>query len=146
MADICQSLRSLVIADVSLRPVRPQLMSSYPKTMEAYQKARAMGTSLEEVMGDDWKSFVERPHLVAWMSGHCRTHSRREEYIRELQKYIELDIFGTCGKKMCARKGSHLSSWCWENILRPNYLFYMAMENSLCQDYLNNSQYLAIIS
>nr|XP_022291913.1 glycoprotein 3-alpha-L-fucosyltransferase A-like isoform X2 [Crassostrea virginica] len=36
-----------------------------------------------------------------WMSSHCPVPSRRKAYIEELQKYIEVDTFGTCGKKMC---------------------------------------------
>ena len=29
--------------------------------------------------------------VVAWMSSHCPTHGRREDYIRQLKRYIKVD-------------------------------------------------------
>lgn len=46
---------------------------------------------MEQVIGPGWRAFVKRPRLVAWMSSHCPTISKREEYVRELAKYIPVD-------------------------------------------------------
>ena len=42
--------------------------------------------------------------IVAWMSSHCRTHSRRENYIRELKSHIAVDTYGGCGDLKCPKK------------------------------------------
>jgi hypothetical protein len=34
---------------------------------------------------------------VVWFVSHCETNSRREAYVRELQKFIDVDIYGECG-------------------------------------------------
>jgi len=36
--------------------------------------------------------------LAAWFVSHCHTSSQREKYVTELQKYIDVDIFGYCGE------------------------------------------------
>ncbi|XP_059146136.1 alpha-(1,3)-fucosyltransferase C-like [Physella acuta] len=33
---------------------------------------------------------------VLWIVSHCKTQSRRERYVSEMQKYIDVDIFGRC--------------------------------------------------
>ena len=35
--------------------------------------------------------------LMVWMVSHCKTQSKREDYIAELSKYIKVDVFGKCG-------------------------------------------------
>ena len=69
--------------------------------------------------------------LVAWFVSHCKTGSRREEYVKELQRYMEVDIYGKCGTLKCERS----SSYCYKNIL-PHYWFYLSFENAICLDYL----------
>ena len=38
---------------------------------------------------------------IVWVVSHCHTLSRREKYIAELQKYIEVDVYGDCGNLTC---------------------------------------------
>ena len=44
---------------------------------------------------------LQKPKLVAWVVSNCNTNSKREDYVRELQKLIPVDIFGRCGTKSC---------------------------------------------
>ena len=69
---------------------------------------------------------------VAWLVSHCKTTSDRESYVKELQKYIDVDIYGACGLLKC---GSRMSKECYEMIER-NYKFYLSFENSVCKDYV----------
>lgn len=71
--------------------MRPNLIENHPRALAQYRDAMAKGTTLEDVMGPSWKSFVERPRLVAWMSSHCSTVSKREEYVSELARFIPVD-------------------------------------------------------
>lgn len=74
---------------------------------------------------------------VAWMVSHCHTASKREEYVHELQKHIQVDIYGGCGTFQCARNATHWLSEpeCYVN-LAQEYKFYLSFENSICQDYV----------
>ena len=72
-----------------------------------------------------------RPKLVAWFVSHCRTDSHREHYVRALQKYIPIDIYGACGKMSCPKSTTD----CFK-MLETTYKFYLSFENSLCVDYV----------
>uniref|UniRef100_A0AC34QFX3 Fucosyltransferase n=1 Tax=Panagrolaimus sp. JU765 TaxID=591449 RepID=A0AC34QFX3_9BILA len=67
---------------------------------------------------------------AAWYVSHCGTQSRRESLVEALQKHIQVDIYGGCGTMRCS-KGSDC-----ENAIDRDYHFYMALENSICEDYI----------
>ena len=69
-------------------------------------------------------------HLIAWKTIKCRSPSKRELYVLELQKYINVDVYGKCGGKKCGGNGD-----CWDEIA-SKYKFYLAFENSICRDYM----------
>lgn len=73
-----------------------------------------------------------KSRMVAWFVSHCSTPSNRELYVRELQKYVTVDIFGKCGPYRCFPK---MSSKCY-NETATHYHFYLSFENSLCKDYV----------
>ena len=35
---------------------------------------------------------------AAWMVSHCKSFGKREEYVKQLQKFIDVDIYGGCSK------------------------------------------------
>ena len=57
----------------------------------------------------------------------------REVYVRELQKHIEVDVYGSCGELKCSIESIEE---CYTEVLRPTYKFYLAFENNLCEDYV----------
>ena len=71
--------------------------------------------------------------LVAWFVTHCTTPSRREEYARQLSRLVPIDTYGPCGNLTCSRTDNN--SICLE-MLRSDYKFYLAFENSMCPDYV----------
>lgn len=73
-----------------------------------------------------------KKHSVAWFVSNCDTPSNRMEYVKALQKLIQVDIFGECGPLKCSRSDENS---CWKNV-EENYYFYLAFENSICKDYL----------
>ena len=77
---------------------------------------------------------LPKPKLVAWVVSNCKTPSKREDYVDELQKHIPVDIFGKCGTKNCP--GKRTNSECGI-LLEGDYMFYLAFENSKCQDYVS---------
>ena len=66
------------------------------------------------------------------MVSHCRTHSQREDYVEELRKYIHVDVYGACGDLSCPSRHGQV---CLKQI-EKTHKFYLAFENSICQDYV----------
>ena len=84
------------------------MLSSYSLVLSQFPRGRSAPNS--QVV--EWR----RPHpthpdiaaaantpgkrLVAWLVSNCRTDSKRELYVRELQKHVQVDVFGACGKRL----------------------------------------------
>ncbi|XP_046542442.1 alpha-(1,3)-fucosyltransferase fut-1-like [Haliotis rubra] len=69
----------------------------------------------------------KKTKAVAWFVSRCVSQSKRERYVRELKKHIQVDIYGRCGPYKC---GSN----CYQKL--EQYHFFLAFENSLCVDYV----------
>lgn len=67
---------------------------------------------------------------VAWFVSNCNASNERMEYAKELQKYINVDIFGMCGDLECPKSGECL------DFLTSEYKFYLAFENANCREYI----------
>ena len=89
-------------------------------------------TSVESVL--ERVRALAKPKLVAWVVSNCKTNSKREDYVSELQKHIQVDIFGKCGTKNCP--GDRINSGECKILLERDYMFYLAFENSKCKDYV----------
>ena len=85
---------------------------------------------------------LPKQNLVAWVVSNCNTNSKREEYVSELQKHISVDVFGGCGTKSCP--GARINSGKCRSLLERDYMFYLAFENSKCNDYVTEKFYLAL--
>lgn len=77
-----------------------------------------------------WKG---RTKAVAWIVSNCDVDGRNQ-YLTKLQEhllsyYLQIDIFGECTKRRCGISGC-------EKMLRDNYYFYLAFENSESEDYI----------
>jgi len=82
--------------------------------------------------------------VVAWTASHCFTQSRREEFVTKLKRYIKVDTFGDCGSHTCLNSSSKDPGCLRE--LEKTYKFYLALENSLCADYVTEKFYNALNS
>ncbi|XP_055330242.1 alpha-(1,3)-fucosyltransferase C-like isoform X2 [Paramacrobiotus metropolitanus] len=70
---------------------------------------------------------------IAWIVSRCQSHSHRETYVDQLTSHIDVDIYGRCGQLDCGKDNNSTTSC--DNILK-SYHFYLALENSLCPDYV----------
>ena len=71
---------------------------------------------------------------VAWVVSNCKTQSEREKYVNELKRHIDVDIYGKCGTLPC------VSQNCFA-MINHTYKFYLAFENSICDDYITEKLY-----
>lgn len=84
-----------------------------------------------------WKSKKKE---AVWMVSHCQTDSRREEYVKELKKHLEVDVYGGCGDHQCPRSRGDA---CY-NDFEQTYFYMLAFENSLCNDYATEKFFSAL--
>ena len=83
---------------------------------------------------------VGKSRLAAWVISHCDASSRRDDYIRELSKYIGLDGYGRCAGRACTTLGEtlrHRDREGCERMISDTYKFYLSFENSLCDGYIS---------
>ena len=71
--------------------------------------------------------------LIAWITNDCKAPNHREAYVRELSKYVRVDIFGPCGNLHCRTPEECI------NALRYSYKFVLAFEDSNCQEYITRT-------
>ena len=85
------------------------------------------------------KDYSERKtKSVAWFVSNCNSANKRFQYAIELQKYIQVDIYGACGTLECPR---YREKQCFEK-LSKEYRFYLSFENSNCQYYITEKFFL----
>ncbi|KAL3862642.1 hypothetical protein ACJMK2_008596 [Sinanodonta woodiana] len=82
--------------------------------------------------------FREKSKAVTGMISHCKDYARRYKVIHELKTYINIEMFGDCYGKPC--KGNFTEC---EDMLRK-YKFYLALENSICKDYVTEKYWGAL--
>ena len=70
---------------------------------------------------------VNKAKMVAWFCSNRNTHGGREFYIKELQRHVQVDVYGKCGNLTCKPANSPQC-----NDLLNSYKFYLSAENSLC--------------
>jgi hypothetical protein len=94
----------------------------------------------ERLKDVNYAALKRRDVLAAWFVSRFPTQSKREDYVRELQKYIGVDVYGKCGNLTCPRDkhtGFGDDDCIWDLLDETNsYKFYLAFENSLCEDYV----------
>ena len=76
----------------------------------------------------------DKSKLAVWIVSHCNADSKRDAYIKELQKYIPIDVFGRCTKKIVCHPKGGLKPCTDINI--DQYKFFISAENSICKDYV----------
>ncbi|XP_051154694.1 alpha-(1,3)-fucosyltransferase C [Leptopilina boulardi] len=101
-------------------------------------------TSYEEDNKEDEnmkKTINNKINMAIWFRSNCNTKSGRENYVEDLENYINIDKIGNClfGDKKCSREKN-----CFADIVEPNYYFYLSFENSLCQDYVTEKFFNAL--
>ncbi|CAH3183351.1 unnamed protein product, partial [Porites evermanni] len=89
-----------------------------------------------EEAADRMKTMIDysqgKTKLVAWLVSNCGSQLRMA-FVRELRKYINVDVYGSCSSAF----GQRLScSKAGEKDCLKHYKFYLSFENALCKDYI----------
>ena len=94
-------------------------------------------------LNNDYKiPYSNKTKLAAALISNCWSdNSRRMDYINQLRKYIDVDVYGKCGNKKCPN--SPARSACKE-LIAAEYKFYFAFENSLCDVYITEKFFMML--
>lgn len=87
-------------------------------------------------------SLRTRAGFAAALISDCSDHVRRIEYIRELGKYVPVDLYGACSGLKCPHDnegGDSCRKW-----LSSNYKFFLAFENSVCNGYITEKLFATL--
>ncbi|CAH8552873.1 unnamed protein product [Schistosoma turkestanicum] len=80
--------------------------------------------------------------MAAWFVSNCKATSPRQIYVKELSRYIEVDVYGACGTMNCSKNSE---AECFA-LLKSQYKFYLSFENSLCPDYITEKFFINALS
>ncbi|KAK3581799.1 hypothetical protein CHS0354_026005 [Potamilus streckersoni] len=87
--------------------------------------------------------YRQKSKMAAVRISNCADYARRYRVVKELQKYIDIDTYGTCFKNVCgARTDNPYDEECHDKM--TEYRFYLAFENSFCRDYITEKYWLSI--
>nr|CAJ42062.1 alpha 1,3-fucosyltransferase [Drosophila simulans] len=85
-----------------------------------------------------WDLWSGKTKTAAWFVSHCETLSKRE-VLANSSRFFDVDIYGNCGTLKCIRGDPHC-----DEMLDTDYFFYLAFENSLCDDYVTEKLFDAL--
>lgn len=82
---------------------------------------------------------------AVWFATDCPTPSKREAYINVLQDELKvynlnIDTYGRCGQMKCPK---YKMEEC-HAFVEKDYYFYLAFENSMCEDYVTEKLLTAL--
>ncbi|KAM7299942.1 alpha-(1,3)-fucosyltransferase C-like [Ixodes scapularis] len=83
-------------------------------------------------------SHSPKSRPVVWIVSNCQGYNHREQYVDELKRTIQVDVYGRCGTLQCKRLD------CYEEV-SIHYSFYLAFENSICKDYSTEKLFLPLM-
>ena len=92
---------------------------------------------------------ANRSHLAIWMVSNCYPVNKRWKYVQALQKHIQIDVYGKCGTHTLPNchllKHAEAFHKCkaYDEQVISQYKFYLAFENSFCEDYVTEKAFVA---
>lgn len=96
-------------------------------------------------------TFLEEIAPIMFLQTNCGSLSNREVYVEKLMKFQKVDSYGPClnNKKLPKELGGdYLQDLLSENLLEfmAKYKFVIAIENCVCEDYLTEKFWRAILA
>ena len=84
--------------------------------------------------------------MAFWLVSHCTTVINREGYVDKLKGYINITQYGRCNgedqSEVCGRKKNYE---CFKELAKT-HMFYIAFENSICEDYATEKFYRSLFN
>lgn len=88
----------------------------------------------KEEQGQISRFLNSKSQSIVWFVSNCHTPSKRELIVKKLKNYVQVDIFGGCGRRgVCSNKADRK---CVNDLINHKYYFHLVLENSVCRDYV----------
>jgi len=108
-----------------------------------YEMDAYMYWELNETFNVNHDFYANKSEFATAVISNCGGTSNRLNYIKKLQQFIKVDVFGKCGRK-CPMQYRNGDLGDCKSILGHDYKFYFAFENSICTDYITE-KFFAIL-
>jgi alpha-1,3-fucosyltransferase len=114
-----------------------------------YESMSGMEWCRNETFEPLFDFYEGKRKFAAAIVSNCGASSGRDGYVREMRRYVSVDVFGNCGDLKCPAENKeqkvklHPLFNCKEFISR-DYKFYLSFENSLCEDYITEKFFLVL--
>ena len=66
-----------------------------------YGRCSARDAEQDQAATEIDQRIKQKFRLLSWMVSNCKTSGLRENYFRELSKYVDIDVYGCCGNMEC---------------------------------------------
>lgn len=100
--EIKTKTKTFVISNIISCRIKTNLFYEFSMNSDipvAYGRATAFHSPQALEIDDftNWKNNKDQNVLVAIMGSNCGGRNHRWDYVRELKKYIKVDVYGNCG-------------------------------------------------
>ncbi|XP_045187651.2 alpha-(1,3)-fucosyltransferase fut-5-like [Mercenaria mercenaria] len=130
---------SVVLTSVEVDAVRKLFETK--GYFESANRAVAQLTDNQDNVRKNYRHIFQQKHKqVVWFVGRCTTASKREQYVKEMRKYIDIDVVGACNSENLNICQNESKLEC-EYRISPIYKFYIAFEISFCNDYITEKTF-----
>ncbi|RNA37710.1 alpha-(1-3)-fucosyltransferase C-like [Brachionus plicatilis] len=117
------------------------LESTFSRLIGTYQ---LFEWALNENFDDSRDFSAGKSDLAVAVISNCRSSSGRLEYIKELKKYIPVNIFGKCGGIRCEDFYKTKSNAYCKDLVSKTHKFYFSFENSICDGYITEKFFVSL--
>ena len=73
-----------------------------------YETSSEMEWNLNKNFNSSRDFYSDKSHFAAAIISNCKDSSKRIEYIKNMQNYVSVDIYGKCGKKQLVKNTSFI--------------------------------------
>ena len=116
-------------ADIQWRYGRPYKMSEKEKVI-AYEKMQKHNI------------FKQKTREICGRISNCMDINRRYKTIKDMQNYLDIDMYGLCYNNPCGDPRNERDKSC--NDFLKQYKFYLAFENNDCKDYVTEKYWQSL--
>ena len=100
-----------------------------------YENFARMDWTANVLFNEEHDFHSQKTLFATAVISNCGAPSRRLDFIHELKQFIDIDVFGACGRP-CPQMFKNKTIADCKDILGEEYKFYLAFENSVCKDYI----------
>ncbi|XP_071117952.1 alpha-(1,3)-fucosyltransferase C-like [Haliotis cracherodii] len=81
---------------------------------------------------------AKKSNLSLWVASSCTDRARRYRLVHEIEKYMDVDTYGACGRHICPKRSKKCPD------IFKKYKFLFSLENGHCRDYITEKFWSAL--